>query len=695
MIKNKDKIIKVKLSASYLAAFKGVVDSALLDDPNQGAFLFRKKLAGLQRQRNRADQENLNFSVICSLVADLIEQGWRIKFFDLENKNLHMDAPSLALGEEESVQGVKNRIRAGLTTISNKQLASDSVRSFIDKMERQKNFKEKSVSIFNLVDSGLELAAIIGDFDKNSQSIEDDFNKTIKPYIQVCEDGIKCEKTGLYLLDIWRYFRHSWSLEYKPTPGRTMRMLIRNKARPSWPVMGIAMLASPAMNLYIRDEWIQWRLDDIFEGLVDHTLKAEVVANSLFSTLENSLKTIRTDDLLTKKEITSPNEMTLFKLKQVAEASMNNRRTELAILEGREDGGNETELIDIRGIKSTEKIDWHKLSGTSLYKKKRAETLVPLLKAYWIFKGANIKKEPDVALYALLSQKQGQEAISVALNELRKAKLASQIADVSVCGAIAPYNEILGGKLVTMLMGSEDVRQIYRKKYDKQVSEIASQLAGRPISRSTDLHILTTTSLYGIGSSQYNRIKIPKGYVRGIPHDFEWKKLKLTTGFGVTHFSDETVGLMRRLGRKFHGAKRVNSVFGEGSSPKVRLIGEALLILGIDSDVVMKHGLSRIVYAHEYYPNARGDLSGFIPSTKKPKVPSATNLSKAWIKRWVVNRVQRQDVIKKLKLMNSCVVAEGLRARIDEYQSLHDKNHTFDFSKDEIDKADTKLLIAK
>ena len=157
-----------------------------------------------------------------------------------------MNAPSWRLQEGENSHQVKERIRAGLTAISNKQLVSPSVKDFIQKMERERDFKSKSVSIFNLVDDGSELASIIEGVSKKDE-LEKRLNKTIKPYVQVCENGMKCEKTGLYLLDVWRYFRHSWSLEYKPIPGRTMRLLIRNKARPNWPIMGIAMLASPAM----------------------------------------------------------------------------------------------------------------------------------------------------------------------------------------------------------------------------------------------------------------------------------------------------------------------------------------------------------------------------------------------------------------------------------------------------------------
>ena len=42
--------------------------------------------------------------------------------------------------------------------------------------------------------------------------------------------------------------------------------------------------------------------------------------------------------------------------------------------------------------------------------------------------------------------------------------LPSAIADLTICGAIPPYNEVLGGKLVAMLMMSPEVVAEYRRR---------------------------------------------------------------------------------------------------------------------------------------------------------------------------------------------------------------------------------------
>ena len=51
------------------------------------------------------------------------------------------------------------------------------------------------------------------------------------------------------------------------------------------------------------------------------------------------------------------------------------------------------------------------------------------------------------------------------------------MADISVCGAVAPYNPVLGGKLVSMLLTSPEVVRAYHDRYSEAESEIASAVA--------------------------------------------------------------------------------------------------------------------------------------------------------------------------------------------------------------------------
>jgi hypothetical protein len=84
--------------------------------------------------------------------------------------------------------------------------------------------------------------------------------------------------------------------------------------------------------------------------------------------------------------------------------------------------------------------------------------------------------------------------------------------DIIVCGAVAPYGAILGGKLVSMLMCSPEVVQMYSKKYEKAQSIIASSMSGKGIIREPKLVLLNTTSLYGSNSSHTIGLKSPVTY---------------------------------------------------------------------------------------------------------------------------------------------------------------------------------------
>ena len=60
---------------------------------------------------------------------------------------------------------------------------------------------------------------------------------------------------------------------------------------------------------------------------------------------------------------------------------------------------------------------------------------------------------------------------------------ASQMADLSVCGAVPPYNTLLGGKLVALAVTSEEARACWKDRYEHRISIISSQMAGKPVRR--------------------------------------------------------------------------------------------------------------------------------------------------------------------------------------------------------------------
>lgn len=201
--------------------------------------------------------------------------------------------------------------------------------------------------------------------------------------------------------------------------------------------------------------------------------------------------------------------------------------------------------------------------------------------------------------------------------------------DAFVIGAIPPYSYLLGGKLISLLMASEEVRKIYRNKYKDVVTIIEKRTAN-------DLYGIFTTSLYG-KSSQYNRLKY-KG-------ELLYKPIGKTKGFGTLHLSKETIDEMVKFLRSKN--KAVNYKFGDGPSWVIRVINAAGELLGFDPDCLLKHSFQRNIYFVPIAKNYKELLNG---TSKRPLYYAYTKkeLVEHWRTRWYAKRRADPETISKL-----------------------------------------------
>ncbi|WP_411338969.1 Druantia anti-phage system protein DruA [Sphingopyxis sp. J-6] len=605
---------------------------------------FAESLRGLARSYID-DGDSTKLRAVCLLVADLLEQGWQVSY---EAEGLHFNPPGITASTEQSVDDVKSRIRSALQAARRRQLAETSVRSFIARMERR-TLRAPGIktSILDLIDDGdalaRELSAVAALPERERESA---LAGLIDPVVEICQAKTRCPDTGLALNDVWRYFRHTWAHEYRPIPGRQLLVLIRNAARPNRPVMGIAMLASPVMRVSVRDNWIGWLRESAETHLREGRWDPALFASAIADRLEMSIAAVRWDDLAEPSEIERPVDSTVLRLEQKAAGAAYARELELQAhyQANVEEGGR------VKPMRGTVKVagastDWLKASEDLLFVRKRAELLSQLLFAKQVFRAADLKDNPAAALEQLLSARTGQRAIDIVLTEFRKAGLSSRVADVSICGAVAPYNELLCGKLVALMLASKEVRDLYSRRYGGQISVIASQMAGRAISKPADLRLLTTTSLYGVGSSQYNRLTIRAADHDGLDDDIRWDSIgrSKTGGFGTLHLGADTAHALRQMAQSLHTSRRVNNRFGEGTSPRLRQIREGLDALGIASDSVLHHATPRLFYACELGADARASLMGMASTDAQPS--SAAVIARAWRKRWLDARIDRAETL--------------------------------------------------
>jgi hypothetical protein len=166
--------------------------------------------------------------------------------------------------------------------------------------------------------------------------------------------------------------------------------------------------------------------------------------------------------------------------------------------------------------------------------------------------------------------------------------------------------------------------------------------------------LLGTTSLYGVGSSQYNRIRIPAETAGGSPGEFvRYEEIGLSEGYGSFHFSRATRDVMETLLRRNKLGRRVNSIFGEGTNPFMRKMREALSAVNLPSQEILRHERNRIVYGIALAKNFKEVLLGrqsrpryFYPQKAPQK--STDKLAQFWVRRWLDGRITRTGILEQV-----------------------------------------------
>jgi hypothetical protein len=553
-------------------------------------------------------------------VIDLIAQGW---VMDATTEGPCFTAPDAS--EDRSDE--KRRIQDQELVRRDTQLRRPSVRSFIARMEQPRSYHGKVVSIFTLMEDGNELLARL-DADRNGGP------SAIDPFAQVVDES-RCEITGLRLQDIWRYFRHTWSNAYSTVPGRSMGILVRDRAQPNNPIIGIAALSSPVVQIAERDQWIGWDSEGVMKLIRERPTPQ--LASWITTRVAESRDEIFTEDQLSDgviqhRELTAPTALTVAALRDDAERFRSRHH-------------NNAQLRSLRLIAPD---DWRAKAETDLFRSKRSLALANALEAQMVLRPYLDQDDSVQGLREAAADRDGARQIKGIVRRARGERVGTVIADLTVCGAIAPYNALAAGKLVGALAVSPSVLQAYHSKYARP-SEIASSIAGRPIVRESRLAYVGTTSLYSTGSSQYNRLFWP-AQIMGGERDVRmgFHAIGRSRSFGTSHFSDETISAFVRLSAMEGSGVRVNGLFGEGVSPRLRKVRLGLTVLGWPASQLMKHGRQRLVYGVPLVSNL---LEFSLGIDKEPEwlldskaEDSDASIGRWWLERWGSRRAASDGV---------------------------------------------------
>jgi hypothetical protein len=600
------------------------------------AFLiFAQRLSEAPSEADRARMirsGDAGVTAACHVLGDIVEQGWKIR--------VKGDAVAVRPPDEEADPGVeKERVRRQELLKRDEQLSKPSVGRFIADMERPREFLGSFVSIFSLMRDGRELAESL----EAARTELDDgtaiWRRSIDPYVQVVSTGARCEHTGLRLIHVWRYFRHTWTNQYTSTPGRTMLLLVRDRAAPRHPVIGIAALGSAIVQIRERDEWIGWQPNEFLATLDQHPELHW--ARWVMRRLDSSVAEIYLDDLLEEGLYwpslwDEPTDEAIEKLRKEAET----RRRDHHRFARRADFKSASGAADVSV--------WRSRAESDLFRSKRCLALADLLRSRRALLPHLAPTPSRRGLAAALADTDARRAIGDVLRRAKGEAVGTEIADLTVCGAVAPYNVLLGGKLVSMLAVSPSVIRAYQERYGMYSSEIASSQAGRPIRRRSNLVFIGTTSLYGSSTSQYNRLRLPRS-VLSATDDVFFRRLGKSRSFGTSHLSSESVSALVRLAEQSRTGVRVNSIFGEGVNPKLRKIRDGLDLLGWPSDGLLQHRRPRIVYGVSLVENLLPYLLGL---DRTPRYVFRRNVANDverigswWFERWLSKRVGSPEVL--------------------------------------------------
>jgi len=187
-------------------------------------------------------------------------------------------------------------------------------------------------------------------------------------------------------------------------------------------------------------------------------------------------------------------------------------------------------------------------------------------------------------------------------------------------GALPPYNELLGGKMVALALTCNEIREVYREKYTSYISIIKKRKL------EPELLFITTTSAFG-KSSIYNRLKYNGEVVA--------QSLGYTQGSGTFHIPEnlyeEIIDFLKDKGID------TTRGYGHGPSRKLKLISLGLKYLGLSK--FEYHGIKREFYLFPLVKNLR-----YVIQEKQEPIWVDCPFDKLvdyWKERWAIPRAER------------------------------------------------------
>ena len=638
------------------------------------------------------------YTACVRVLGDLAQLRWTLVESDY-GIELHSPRPQDGrISAPCEVRRRKKAIRNELRPRVLQQFENHNVRKFIRKMERPPAILRQK-SIRTLIADGAEVKGRLRaarEHQADDPARTDALRMAVQPYLQLVEAGVLDENTRIPLRDIWRYCRYTWSIPQTPIPGRNLHYLVRDAAHVSHAVIGIAALSNCAVQMVPRDRAIGWSASGLnaalstlfapteergareasepalrFQGIyrwlkpqfpvgVDPTpetkrVALERVVEWLRQGISSAIGEIEQGGLATPEEISTPTQQVVDRLRHLGKEFAFRRQEALA---GDPDDGGVTSFVE--AVPADAPVDDSVLnleakhssnapvnnSRRMLVRKKRALDLARLLDADRVLAANRERMTDPETVFATMERDEVRIAVNAAINAIKSWRIGTNLLEITTCGAVAPYNRMLGGKLVALLLLSPQVATDYKRRYGGEPTIIRSQLKNTRVVPDNTLVWLGTTSLFSHGSSQYERLRLPAGVIAPEQPEIRYCYLGNTTGYGTVQFADDTVRALESVMRRKRGYRDVNGVFGEGASPRLRKLRSGLDALGFNASLTMLHHQERRIYGVPLFAEAGAYLCGVDLNTPdhigspESYVDASERIAEFWRQRWLSSRLE-------------------------------------------------------
>lgn len=504
------------VSAQRYLALARTLGQAPLEDEPQRKRLLRDELHWSNTWPGLDNTKRLAYRAVVHLLVDLHRMGWQVREAGYGVELVAQPVRLHGLTPAE-VQAQKAQTRAMFRPAVAAQLGHEKVRQFVRRMEQPESRSGKR-PVTLLIADGAELhARLHADSPSPSQAYPAEA-LAVRPYLQLASSDATDPWTGHRLREVWRYFRYTWSIPQTTTPCRQLLYLVRDADHPCHAIMGLIGLNNSALQMgALRERDLGWNRDVLIESL--QAAAAAGDADRLrdeYAWMEarigEALADVATDGLITDDEQAAPTPAVITRLRHAAR-DFDQRRD--ATLRQIEQGKVAEDLAP--GVTGHPPVDDAVLNlepkpasnptmqqaRRFLVARKRAALLVELLQArLTLTSNRDDLTSPD-ALPKAIIREPVVIALQTVLDTLKSRYAGINILEVSTCGAIPPYNHLLGGKLAALLLFSPEIADDYRRIYGG-ASIIASQLKNTEVRRDPTL-VYLATSLYAEGSSQFGR----------------------------------------------------------------------------------------------------------------------------------------------------------------------------------------------